>query len=61
MSQPVPTVDEILTLTHIGSNWHEWGADGGVIRVPAAELRLALEDAYDPCMPDWPSTVELGE
>jgi len=24
-----------------------------------ADLRAALEDAYDPCMPDWPVMAEL--
>jgi hypothetical protein len=57
----VPTVDEILTRTHLGGHFHEWGADGGAIRVTRDELRLALEDAYDPTMPDWPSMVEIDD
>jgi hypothetical protein len=59
MTQPIPTVDEILARTHLGGHFHEWGADGGVIRVTRAELRPALEDAYDPTMPDWPAMVEI--
>lgn len=57
----VPTVDDVLTRTHIGGQLHEWNADGGVIRVTRAELRQALEDAYDPTMPDWPAMVELAD
>jgi hypothetical protein len=45
----------------LGSHFHEWGADGGVIRVTRAELRQALEDAYDPTMPDWPAMVEVQD
>ena len=55
-----PTVDEVLDRTHLGGHFHEWGADGGVIRVTRDELRQALEDAYDPTMPDWPSMVEIN-
>ena len=61
MTQPTPTVDDILTRTHVGGHWHEWSADGGTIRVTRAELRPALEAAYDPSMPDWPATVEIDD
>jgi hypothetical protein len=61
MTQPIPTVDDVLARTHLGGDFHEWGADGGVIRVTRATLQPALEVAYDPFMPNWPSTVELGE
>jgi hypothetical protein len=61
MTQPIPTVDDLLARTHLGSHFHEWGADGGVIRVTRAELRQALEDAYDPTMPDWPAMVEVQD
>lgn len=57
----VPTVDDMLSRTHIGGHFHEWGAEGGVIRVSRAELRQALENAYDPSMPDWPAMVELAD
>ena len=56
-----PTVDDLLARTHIGGNSHEWGADGGVIRVTRRRLRSALEDAYDPTMPDLPSMVEVQD
>lgn len=56
-----PTVDEILSHTHIGCHFHQWGAEGGVITVARAELRQALEAAYDPFMPDWPSMVEIDD
>jgi hypothetical protein len=57
----VPTVDEILARTHLGGHFHEWGADGGVIRVTRDELRPALEVAYDPLMPNWPAMVEIDD
>ena len=48
-----------MARTHLGGHFHEWGADGGVIRVTRDELRPALEVAYDPNMPDWPAMVEI--
>jgi hypothetical protein len=64
MTQFIPTVDDLLTRTHLSQrhavDYHEWGVDGGVIVVTRAELRQALEAAYDPCMPDWPAMVEIG-
>jgi hypothetical protein len=33
--------------------------DAAVIRVTCDELRKALEDAYDPTMPNWPAMVEI--
>ena len=56
-----PTVDDILARTHVGGHWHEWNAYGGTIRLTRAELRPALEAAYDPYMPDWPATVEIAD
>jgi hypothetical protein len=56
-----PTVDDVLARTHIGGHFHEWGADGGVIRVTRDELRPALDAAYDPTMPNWPSMVEIDD
>ncbi len=60
MAQPIPTVADVLARTHLGGHYHEWGADGGAIRVTRAELRQALEDAYDPLMPNWPAIMEIG-
>ena len=56
-----PTVGDVLARTHVGGDWHEWNADGGTIRLTHAELRPALEAAYDPSMPDWPATVEIAD
>ena len=56
-----PTVDDVLARTHVGGDWHEWNADGGTIRLTHAELRSALEAAYDPSMPDWPAMVEIAD
>ena len=61
MTQPIPTVDDVLARTHQYWDLHEWGTDGGVIRVTRAELRPALEAAYDPTMPDWPAMVEIED
>jgi len=55
----VPTVDEILTRTQMGPDLNWWSANGGAIRISRAELRQALEDAYDPLMPNWPTMVEI--
>jgi hypothetical protein len=30
-----------------------------VIRIARNDLRQALEDAYDPLMPNWPTMVEI--
>jgi hypothetical protein len=61
MTQPIPTVDDLLANTHIWNNVHRWHVEGGAIEITTAELRQALEDAYDPTMPDWPSMVEIEE
>jgi hypothetical protein len=55
----VPTVDQVLAKARITHGQCQWGANGGAIGIPEAELRQALEDAYDPLMPDWPAMVEL--
>lgn len=69
----VPTVDEVLArcerrgwadLSGLGFNPNQekllpWSVNGGEIMVPADELRTALEEAYDPTMPDWPGMVEI--
>jgi len=68
----VPTVDEVLARCEF-RGWLEtcplgfeppqkmlaWSVNGGEIMVPAGELRTALEEAYDPTMPDWPGMVEI--
>ena len=56
-----PTVDDVLALSHVGGHWHEWYVDGGTIRLTHAELRPALEAAYDPSMPDWLAMVEIAD
>ena len=59
MAQPIPTVDDLLARTHIGFGLHEWSTDADVFRLTPAELRPALEAAYDPLMPNWPAMVEI--
>jgi hypothetical protein len=57
----VPTVTDLLVSTDIGSCLHRWHTEGGAIRIDRATLRQALEDAYDPMMPDWPTMVEIED
>ena len=57
----IRTVDDVLASTAIGGGFHAWPEQGGTIRLPEALLRPALEAAYDPLMPDWPSMVDLDE
>jgi hypothetical protein len=57
----VPTVDEILTRTQISPDRNWWGVNGGTISIGRDELRQALEDAYDPTMPNWPAMVEIDD
>jgi hypothetical protein len=73
MAQSAPTVDEVLArcehrgwadLSGLGFKRGQekllaWSVNGGEIMVPACELRTALEEAYDPTMPDWPGMVEI--
>ena len=57
----VPTVTDLLEQTDIGNCLHRWRVQGGAITVRRDVLRQALEDAYDPLMPDWPAMVELDD
>jgi hypothetical protein len=57
----VPTVTDLLQSTDIGSCLHRWRTEGGAITVDRATLRQALEDAYDPTMPNWPAMVEIDD
>jgi hypothetical protein len=59
-----PTVDTVLASCqrgHIvdGKQTLGWKVEGGQAFIPASELRLALEEAYDPCMADWPALVMI--
>jgi hypothetical protein len=57
----VPTVDQVLSATSTGRGWHCWDIEGGAITVATAELRPLLEQAYDPCMPDWAGLVDFDD
>jgi hypothetical protein len=57
----VPTVDEMLESTAVGNGFHDWGVEGGVIRVTAAELRPVLEAAYDSSNPNWVALIDCDE
>ena len=55
----VPTVEDVLSDTAIGDGYHDFAVQGGTVRLTEAELRPALEAAYDATMPDWPVLVEI--
>jgi hypothetical protein len=61
-----PTVGEVISSCKLrGWSGDEqllaWGVEGGEIAVPASELRIALEAAYDPTMPDWPGMAMVDD
>lgn len=58
---PAPTVAEVLESTRCGVTLHRWHVEGGVIEVPASQLRPALEAAYDPAMPDWQTLISYED
>lgn len=56
----VPTVEEVLDRSRVDQSGEcAWGVEGGTVAIDEVPLRLALEAAYDPTMPDWPATVDL--
>ena len=59
MTQPIPTVELMLSASRIGNGSHRWPTEGGDITIATAELRPALEAAYDSTMPNWPAMVEI--
>jgi hypothetical protein len=60
MADHVPTVDELLADTAVGNGLHRWAvAYGGIIEITANNLRHALEEAYDPSMPNWTAFVDV--
>jgi hypothetical protein len=59
MPDPVLTVEAMLAATLISNGIHRWAVEGGAIEVTTEQLRVALKDAYDPTMPDWPAMVQL--
>ena len=61
MTQPIPTVEYMLDATLISNGVHRWPVEGGTVEIATAELRSALENAYDSLMPTWPSTVEIDD
>ena len=55
----VPTVDQIIGRYRIGCGLCFFPVEGGSIQITEAELRQALDDAYDAADPDWVSFVEI--
>lgn len=58
---PAITPDELLASTAIGCGLHYLAVEGGSILFTTDELRPALEQAYDPSMPDWPSLISWDD
>lgn len=64
-----PTVADVLDASRCagvdasGDTLHNWHVEGGVITVPASQLRPALEAAHDPAMRNWQALIswEDGE
>lgn len=64
----VPTVADVLNRCEV-CGWTDDGSPFSVAptpllnwdgcAIPADDLRAALEDAYDPTMPNWPAMVQL--
>lgn len=61
MNPPVPTVEEVLSQTAVGNGFHEFAVEGGIALFAKASLKRALEEAYDPMMPNWPAMVEIND
>jgi hypothetical protein len=51
----------MLDATLISNGIHRWPTEGGAVEITAAELRTALEAAYDPTMYNWPAMVEIDD
>ena len=61
MAQPIPTVESMLDATLVSNGIHRWPTEGGEITIATAELRQALDAAYDETMPNWPAMVEIDD
>ena len=61
MTQPIPTITDMIIQTSTANCQHSWPVEGGSITLSRAELLPALEAAYDPTMVNWPSMVEIGD
>ena len=61
MAPTIPTVEFMLGATLVSHGNHRWPTEGGEIQIATAELRPALEVAYDPTMPNWPAMVEFDD
>ena len=55
----VPTVEQVLADHHLFDSIAWWDVEGGRISIDKDDLHVALEDAYDPSMPNWPAMVLL--
>jgi hypothetical protein len=61
-----PTVEEVLLglvycYKEAGIRTYFWPSGPGIFQVQEGELRQALEDSYDPTMPNWPAMVKIND
>lgn len=63
-----PTVEEVLhglaycyKEAGTGIRTYFWRTGPAILQVQEGELRQALEQAYDPTMPNWPALVEIAD
>ena len=56
-----PSVEYMLDATLISNGIHRWPTEGGAIQIATADLRQALEAAYDPLMCGWPAMVVIDD
>lgn len=54
-----PTIDLVFSSSKIGPDLCAWPESGDFIYTDGETMRAALEDAYDPCVPDWPAMVQM--
>ena len=61
-----PTVEEVLLelvycYKEAGIRTYFWRSGPGILQVQEGKLRQALENAYDPTMPNWPAMVDIND
>ena len=61
MDDHIPTVEDILNQTAVSNGFHDFAVEGGTIRISIDTLRQALENAYDPNMPNWVTLVDESD
>jgi hypothetical protein len=54
-----PTIDLVLLDSKIGPDLYAWLENNAFIYTDGETMLAALEDAYNPCIPDWAAMVQL--